>query len=295
MHVPPSITLSIKAHQLGSTSARVALAVGNNSGAHFIRAMESLQNSETRLCRRFWNGQLTAPQLVEYAAPLAGLREKLTPSRHVADRSLCLEHVLQTCGRLRPRWVSSTGPRAQSLQALLGPDAVAARARAALATLFWNGELDNIADFAAAFRRATAAGANDPERAAHLHRAAMEQLHAQAPAVGHGRQAALLGVFGALVAPTPARKRPAAPPTPPLHPEGWVAGIENPSRRDSVASASPSRVSRHDARERWWERAMLDAMESRPGSASEAESDDASCGTTSTGGWALGYPRESHA
>lgn len=294
VHVPPSISLSIKAHLLGRTSARVALAAGSESGTHFIRAMESLQNSETRLCRRFWNGQLTASQLVQRASRLAGLREKLMPSQRVADRSRRLEHILQSCGGLRPRWVSNTGARAKSLQALLCPDAVTARARAALATLFWNGELDNIADFAAAFRLATAAGKNDPERAAHLQRAALEHLHAQAPAVGHGRQAALLKVFEALVAPAPT-------PTPPLHPEGWVAGIENPARRFSVASSSPSRVSRQDARDAWWERAML----ADAGSSSEsdcdsdhdcgAESDDVSCCTTSTAGWALADPSESHA
>lgn len=295
MHVPPSISLSIKANVLGRTSARVALAAGTHSGPHFMRAMVSLQNSETRLCRRFWNGQLTPSQLVQRASRLVGLREKLMPSKRVADRSRCLEHILQSCGGLRPRWVSDTGPRAKSLHALLCPDAVTARARAALTTLFWNGELDNIADFAAAFRRATATGNNDPERTAQLHRAAMEQLHAQAPAVGHGRQAALLAVFGALVAPTPAEQCAAEPPTPPLHPEGWVAGIENPARRFSVASSSPSRVSRQDARDAWWERAMLADAASSSDSDSEAESDDVSCGTASTDGWALADQRESYA
>lgn len=266
MHSLSSITLSFKAHVLRRSSARVALAAGSHDGGRFHRAMNSIQNSEDRLSGRFWSGALSAPKLVDRAAHLARLREQLIPSHHVADRIERLEQVLNRCGDRRPRWVSNTGPRAQAMQALVAPDAVLGRARAALAALFWQGELTTLADFQAAYQRANPPDSNDPDRAADLHRAAMEQLYAQAPAVEHGGQKALLFSFGALVAP---------------------------QHRPSVVSLSPSRASRNDAVNRWRNTAML--ADASAGSDSDEVSDDGSCSTASTAWVAIGEPRESYA
>jgi len=266
VHSLSSIALSFKAHVLRRTSARVALAADSEDGKRFFRAMDSIHNSEDRLSRRFWSGALSAPKLVDRAAHLARLRERLMPSGHVAHRILHLEQVLERCGECRPRWVCNTGPRAQTMQALVAPDAVLARARAALATLFWQGELTTAADFKAAYLHANPPDINDPDRAADLHRAAMEHLYAKAPAVEHSGQKALLFAFGACVAP---------------------------QHRPSVASLSPSRGSRSDAVNAWWTTAML--SDASTGSDSDAESDAGSCSTASTAWVAIGEPRESYA
>lgn len=226
MHPVSSIALNLKARVLGSTSAWVALAVAApHKGLRVERALRSIANSEAAMIGAYWKGRLDVPGLLERSHQLAHLRVLMNTENQPSRQYQLEERLLNLCQNRRPRDMDMSSRPAKALQGVLTAGATAARARNALVSSYWNGELNDFKAFRTMFREVTASDAhnsNDPDA---LSLAAAYQLTAQTPEIGHGRELARLERF--------------------IEQLG-VAAVLAPARRDSVASLAPSRISRHD-------------------------------------------------
>jgi hypothetical protein len=226
MHSVSAIALTFKARVLGSTSARVALAVAApHRGLRVERALRSVANSEAAMIGAYWKGRLDVPGLLERSHQLAHLRVLMKPSNPPSQQYQLEERLLNLCQRHRPRDMDMSTRPAKALQAVMTADATAARARNALVTSYWNGELNDFKAFRTMFRDATAGDSHRSNGPDALSLAAAYQLKAQAPEIGHGRELARLERF--------------------IEQLG-LAAVLDPARRDSAASLAPSRISRHD-------------------------------------------------
>jgi hypothetical protein len=134
MRCLPSLTLSFKAHVLGSTSARVALASRNPdpAGKRYALALRSLSNSETAMCRAYWKGKLPPEQLLLRARKLAALGAQLPASR--SSPRVGVARLLQACNAKRPAEGDADAALAKALGTLMATMAVTDGAGAAQPT-----------------------------------------------------------------------------------------------------------------------------------------------------------------
>lgn len=111
MRCLPSLTLSLKAHLLGSTTARVALAANtpDPGGKRYALALSSLSNSEAAMYRAYGKGRLAEDQLISRATKLARLGATLNPSVPV---HIGMARLLNACHALHPATLPPDTPLA---------------------------------------------------------------------------------------------------------------------------------------------------------------------------------------
>ncbi|MEG2806321.1 hypothetical protein [Stenotrophomonas sp.] len=133
-----ALPLLLKAHLLGSVSARVALDARRSSPSRCCNAISAITNARQKLATQVGNGSLTPDRFQERAARLAELHSTLynhtTPMQRAqaAETMLCNIRNLQRHG--------SDGARFMDQQC--HPEQVLARGRDTLATAFWAGQLN---------------------------------------------------------------------------------------------------------------------------------------------------------
>jgi len=138
-----ALPLLLKAHLLGSVSARVALDARRSSPTRFCNAISAITNAQLKLAAQVGNGSLTPARFQQRAARLADLHSTLYNDTTPMQRAQAVETML--CNIRNLQRYESDGARFMDQQC--HPEQVLARGRDTLATAFWAGELNQASLF----------------------------------------------------------------------------------------------------------------------------------------------------
>jgi hypothetical protein len=145
MSAVSSLPLLFKAHVLGSTSAKVALAIGNHSGSRLVDAFSAVRNRENALTKQYWTGRISPCQFQISAARLTESRNRLLETNGPWNKGETFDGLLSRVSNRQPFNASSSA--VDALHAMMSPMHRVVRGKEALVTAFWAGELNDFATF----------------------------------------------------------------------------------------------------------------------------------------------------